>query len=115
MRSGQWTVIKKVNQREKMFMNQVSSEDNQASNKEKAGNLFLDNYLHKDTCCVNNYIIWFVLVHTLFSWIRHTKTEPYRLVCLAITSSRTTLIKNKIKLSSFIRKFRGIGCKVIYD
>ncbi len=25
-----------------------------------------------------------------------------------------TLIKNKIKFSSFIRKFRGIGCKVIY-
>ncbi len=26
-----------------------------------------------------------------------------------------TLIKNKIKFSSYIRKFRGIGCKVIYD
>ncbi len=25
------------------------------------------------------------------------------------------LIKNKIKFSSYIRKFRGIGCKVIYD
>jgi hypothetical protein len=25
-----------------------------------------------------------------------------------------TLIKNKIKFSSYIRKFRGIGCKVIY-
>jgi hypothetical protein len=23
--------------------------------------------------------------------------------------------KNKIKFSSYIRKFRGIGCKVIYD
>ncbi len=26
-----------------------------------------------------------------------------------------TLIKNKIKLSSYIRKFTGIGCKVIYN
>jgi hypothetical protein len=25
------------------------------------------------------------------------------------------LIKNKIKLSSYIRKFGGIGCKVIYS
>ncbi len=28
---------------------------------------------------------------------------------------KTALIKNKIKFSSYIRKFRGIGCKVIYD
>ncbi len=27
----------------------------------------------------------------------------------------TTLIKKKRKFSSYIRKFRGIGCKVIYD
>jgi hypothetical protein len=27
----------------------------------------------------------------------------------------STLIKKKIKSSSYIRKFRGIGCKVIYD
>jgi hypothetical protein len=26
-----------------------------------------------------------------------------------------TLIKKEIKFSSYIRKFRGIGCKVIYD
>jgi hypothetical protein len=26
-----------------------------------------------------------------------------------------TLIKNKIKFSLYIRKFRGIGCNVIYD
>ncbi len=28
---------------------------------------------------------------------------------------RTALIKKKRKFSSYIRKFRGIGCKVIYD
>jgi hypothetical protein len=27
----------------------------------------------------------------------------------------STLIKNKTKFSSYNRKFRGIGCKVIYD
>jgi len=27
----------------------------------------------------------------------------------------TTLVKKKIKFSSYISKFRGIGCKVIYD
>jgi hypothetical protein len=27
----------------------------------------------------------------------------------------STLIKKKRKFSSYIRKFRGIGCKVIYD
>jgi hypothetical protein len=30
-------------------------------------------------------------------------------------STYYTLIKNKIKFSLYIRKFRGIGCKVIYD
>ncbi len=28
--------------------------------------------------------------------------------------SVSTLIKNKIKFSSYIRKFRGMGCKVVY-
>ncbi len=28
---------------------------------------------------------------------------------------KTALIKKKRKFSSYIRKFRGIGCKVIYD
>ncbi len=33
----------------------------------------------------------------------------------ASTLTGITLIRKKIKLSSYIRKFRGIGCKVIYD
>jgi hypothetical protein len=28
---------------------------------------------------------------------------------------KSALIKKKIKFASYIRKFRGIGCKVIYD
>ncbi len=32
-----------------------------------------------------------------------------------VSTGRVSLIKKKIKFSSYIRKFRGIGCKVIYD
>jgi hypothetical protein len=31
------------------------------------------------------------------------------------TGKYCTLIKKKRKFSSYIRKFRGIGCKVIHD
>ncbi len=34
---------------------------------------------------------------------------------LGPTVRQRALIKKKIKFSSYIRKFRGIGCKVIYD
>jgi hypothetical protein len=37
------------------------------------------------------------------------------LVCLWTQPLSPTLIKKKIKFSSYIRKFIGIGCKVIYD
>jgi hypothetical protein len=32
-----------------------------------------------------------------------------------LTHGLPTLIKKRIKLPSYIRKFRGIGCKVVYD
>ncbi len=32
-----------------------------------------------------------------------------------VTMKEDALIKKKIKLSSYIKKLRGIGCKVIYD
>jgi hypothetical protein len=42
-----------------------------------------------------------------------------KVIQMAVSLSRSlaepTLIKNKIKFSSNIRKFRGIRCKVIYD
>ncbi len=32
-----------------------------------------------------------------------------------VTMKEDALIKKKIKFCSYIRKFRGIGCKVLYD
>jgi hypothetical protein len=44
----------------------------------------------------------------------YPKNRERQLLCIQ-RSQKSTLIKKKRKFSSYFRKFRGIGCKVIYD
>jgi hypothetical protein len=49
-------------------------------------------------------------------WVRlREKLTNWPKIYVTITALWFALIKKKIKFSSYIRKFRGIGCKVIYD
>ncbi len=49
-------------------------------------------------------------------FISFLPTVPsHALTIFIIINKYSTLLKKKIKFSSYIRKFRGIGCKVIYD
>jgi hypothetical protein len=61
-------------------------------------------YIGKESCSEN-------AKRFLFSFGSQTETGDWK----KLHFKEDTLIKNKIKFSSYIMKFRGIGCKVIYD
>jgi hypothetical protein len=53
-------------------------------------------------------------VHRLDAVLNHSRAKKIK-IKKKIYKHRDALIKKKIKFSSYIRKFRGIGCKVIND